>query len=289
MMAAMSAPEDRIGEVVGGRYAIVGVIGAGGQSVLYRAKDRIDGDEVALKVLRKDNQDPDAVERLFREAHVMTQMSGTAAVRVLHQLKAQDGSFCLVMELLRGCELAERLKDLEASKQRMDVEEMKEIFTPIVRTLEVAAQRNIVHRDLKPENIYIIHPVYGGGVRLLDFGFARQVLATRLTAAGMVAGSPAYLSPEVWRGFRDVDHRADVYSLGVIFYRVLAGRLPFEGGLQELLKSVTTAPRPSLHKLRPDLPERIDDWVAHALAIEREERFQRVTALWNALLGCLSP
>jgi serine/threonine-protein kinase len=245
------------------------------------------GDEVALKVLRKDNKDPDAVERLFREAQAMTQMSGTTAVRVLNQLRTEDGSFCLVMELLHGRDLAAHLDDLDATNQRMSVPEIVATFEPLVRTLEVAREKNIVHRDLKPENIFMIDPAWGGGVRLLDFGFAKQKSARPLTAAGVVAGSPSYLAPEVWRGGADIDHLADVYAFGVILFRIVGGKLPFTGAMHELFRAVTTAPRPSLHALRPDLPPAIDDWVAHALAIDRAQRFQRVTALWNALLVCL--
>jgi eukaryotic-like serine/threonine-protein kinase len=279
--------DDRLGEVIGGRYSLLAVIGAGAQSVLYRAKDRIDGDEVAIKILRKGGADPDAVERLFREAFALTQLSGTSAVRVLHQLKTDDGDFCLVLELLRGGELAERLDELEAAKEFMPLADVRSIVAPIVRTLEVAHDRNIIHRDLKPQNIFLIHPAYGGGVRLLDFGFARQKLARPLTAPGVVAGSPAYLAPEVWRGGKDIDHRVDVYGLGVVLWRMIGGALPFTGGMYELMKAVTSGPRPSLRALRPELPADIDDWAECALASDRENRFQRVAALWNALFACL--
>ena len=279
--------EGRLGEVVGGRYQILGVLGAGGQSILYRARDRAHGDEVALKILKRANTDPNAVERLFREAHVLTQLAGTAAVRVLHQLQTDDGIFVLVLELLRGRELAEHLVELEDAKERMGRAEIVATFEPIVKTLEVAADRNIVHRDLKPENIFLVHAAYGGGVRLLDFGFAKQTLARRVTATGLVAGSPSYLAPEMWKGTVDIDHRVDVYSLGVVLYRVLAGELPFTGKIVDLMKAAAMGPRPKLHGVRPDLRPEIDDWVAHALAIDREDRFQRPRALWNAFLACL--
>jgi serine/threonine-protein kinase len=278
--------EDRLGELVAGRYQVLGVLGAGGQSVLYRAKDRADGDEVALKILRRGNTDPNAVERLFREAHILTQLAGTAAVRVLHQLQTDDGLPGLVLELLRGRELAERLDELDAAGERMGIAELTSIFEPIVSTLDSAGDRQIVHRDLKPQNIFLIHPAYGGGVRLLDFGFARSTLARRVTQQGVVAGSPPYLAPEAWKDLADLDHRADVYGLGIVLFRVLSGKLPFTGNLVDILKGATTAPRPKLHALRPDLRPEIDDWVAHALAIDREARFQRTRALWNALRAC---
>ncbi len=277
--------EDRLGEIVGGRYELRSVLGRGGQSVIYRAKDRTDGDEVAVKIQKVG--DPDGIDRMFREARALLALGGTAALRVLHQTKTDDGATCLVTELLRGHDLTEHLSEIESDGGRMPLQELVAIFGPIVDTLEAARERGIVHRDIKPENIFVIHAAYGGGVRLLDFGFTRFVHTRGLTQPGIVAGSPLYLAPETWGGITDIDHRADVYALAVVLYRVLAGKVPFSGRINELLKIVRTAPRPSLHAVRPDLPEVIDDWVASALAIDRNERFERVGALWNALLACL--
>ncbi|MBX3198966.1 MAG: serine/threonine protein kinase [Labilithrix sp.] len=277
--------EERLGEVVGGRYELRGVLGQGGQSVIYRAKDHVDGDEVAIKIIRAG--DRDGVDRLFREARALISLGGTAALRVLHQTHAADGAACLVTELLRGRDLDEQLRELEADGGRMDPHEIVATFEPIVKTLDAAHERGIVHRDLKPANIFVIHAAYGGGVRLLDFGFTRFVHARPMTAPGIVAGSPTYLAPEAWAGASDIDHRADIYALGVVLFRVLAGELPFSGRVNELLKAVRKAPRPSLHALRPDLPEVIDGWVERALAVEREERFQKASALWSAFVTCL--
>jgi serine/threonine-protein kinase len=280
----MGEGEERLGEIVGGRYQLRGILGRGGQSVIYRAKDNIDGDEVAIKILKVG--DRDGTMRLNREAAALTSLGGTAAVRVLHQTQTADGAACLVTELLRGRDLGEYLADIEHEGGRMSPTEIVEIFDPIVKTLDAAHERGIVHRDLKPENIFVIHAAWGGGVRLLDFGFTRFVRLQRITDPHLVAGSPSYLAPEAWAA-KDVDHRADVYGLGVLLYRVLAGQVPFTGRIHELLKIVRTAPRPSLHAVRPDLPEKIDWWVEHALAIKPEERFDKASALWAALVTCL--
>jgi eukaryotic-like serine/threonine-protein kinase len=277
--------EERLGELVGGRYELRGILGQGGQSVIYRAKDQVDGDEVAIKVLKVG--DRDGIDRLYREARALLSLGGTAALRVLHQTQTDDGAACLVTELLRGRDLNEHLAEVESDGSRMTASEILTTFEPIVKTLDAAHDRGIVHRDIKPENIFVIHAAYGGGVRLLDFGFTRFVHARPMTEPGLVAGSPMYLAPEAWAGASDIDHRADVYALGVVLFRVLAGQVPFSGRIAELIKIVRTAPRPSLHALRPDLPSVIDDWVAHALAIERENRFQRASALWKALVTCL--
>src|SRR5690606_17936342 len=153
---------------------------------------------------------------------------------------------------------------------------------------EAARDLGIVHRDIKPENVFVIHPAYGGGVRLLDFGFARFTRRRRITRQGMVAGSPSHIAPEAWLGRDDLDHRVDVYGLAVVLCRLPAGDVPLAAPkLADLMKVVTAAPRPSLRALRPGLPPAIDDWVEHALAVDRERRFQTASALWNALRGCL--
>jgi eukaryotic-like serine/threonine-protein kinase len=277
--------EERLGELVGGRYELRAVLGHGGQSVIYRAKDQVDGDEVAVKML-KHSGDRDAVDRLFREAQALVSLAGTAALRVLHQTVTSDGAACLVTELLHGQDLTHHLAELEGSGGRMTRQEIIQTFEPIVRTIDAAHAKGIIHRDIKPDNIFVIHAAYGGGVRLLDFGFSRFMQLKRLTAPGLVAGSPIYLAPEVWAG-KEIDGRVDVYSLGVVLFRVLGGKVPFSGTIQELLKIVRTAPRPSLRALRPDLPEDIDAWVSAALAVDPEQRFQKARALWNALMQCV--
>jgi len=276
--------EERLGEMVGGRYLLQSILGQGGQSVIYRARDELDGDDVAVKISRL--EDRDGVDRMFREAHALLSLDGTAALRVLHQAHTSDGAACLVTELLRGKNLDEHLRRLEATGRKMLLPEIISTFEPIVTTLDAAHERGIVHRDIKPENIFVIDPEYGGGVRLLDFGFTRFVHARPMTAPGLVTGSPMFLAPEAWAGASDIDHRADVYALGVVLFRVLAGHVPFSGRIHELLEVVRKAPRPSLHELRPDLPKVVDEWVKLALAIKREDRFQNASALWSALLTC---
>jgi len=150
-----------------------------------------------------------------------------------------------------------------------------------------------VHRDIKPANIFLIDGVSlseKGAVRLLDFGLSRMRTAAPLTAVGMVMGSPSYIPPETWRGNSAlIDHRADLYSLAVIVFRALAGRLPFEtASLIQKLELVTTAERPSVCALRPDLPGTVDDWMRRALAIEPEHRFQSAHELYDALELALS-
>jgi len=293
----MNQPDPRIGQVLGGRYELLRKMGAGGQSVVYAALDRVDGDEVAVKVLHaravkreaREPMGPDAQERMFREAQAMASLAGTAAVRVLHQLWADDGAMCLVMELLHGDSLSTYLDAREKRGERMPPRVLFDLLAPIVHTLEEAHTRGIVHRDLKPENVFIVDPAKGGGVRLLDFGFAKFVRAPPITDTGMVAGSPCYIAPEAWlQGSSGLDHRIDIYALGVILFRALGGQVPFDAAdMRDLYKLVTTAHRPSLHALRPDLPASVDEWTRQALAVRPDDRFNRVLAMWNALRAAM--
>ncbi|XXY53741.1 serine/threonine-protein kinase [Sorangium sp. So ce269] len=124
-----------------------------------------------------------------------------------------------------------------------------------------------------------------GGVRLLDFGLVKVMQADPLTREGAIPGSPSYIAPEVWKGRpQEIDHRIDIYSLGAVVFRVLAGRVPFVGASRvDILLAAARGPRPSLYAVRPDLPPEVDAWVARALAVVPEERFQDVRALWSAL------
>lgn len=257
--------------------------------MVYRARDLKDGDDVAIKVLLP-NTDAASVERMYREAWAMSSLQGTAAVRVLHQVHDPDGTFALVMELLEGCDLLEYLETREARGERVSLRTLAGIAEPLVATLEAAHANGIVHRDIKPPNVWIVDESRGGGIRLLDFGYAKLVRSVPITGADDVAGTPTFIAPEVFlEGAGKADARADVYSLAVLFFRVLAGRVPFEGeSMIDLLQQVTSGPRPSLHALRPDLPPAVDEWVAQALAADRTLRFERVRGMWNALRGCLT-
>lgn len=263
------------------------MLGRGGQGIVYRAHDRWMQRPVAIKVLSsKAARDPHMAERLIREQQALSALRGTAAVEVLDIYRGDQGELCLVMELLTGTDLDEHLYRLEERRERLALPKVAEIFAPIVDTLEVAHAAGILHRDLKPANVFLLE---GGGTRLLDFGMARLRKAAPLTAAGTVMGSPSFMAPEAWRGQPGlVDQRADVYSLGVILFRVLTGELPFAGeSLRDKFVGSTTGERPKLSTRRPDLPRAADEWVETALAIERDERFQNVRALWNAFLSAL--
>jgi eukaryotic-like serine/threonine-protein kinase len=273
----------RTGEILGGHYELIAQIGEGGQSVVYRARDTAGGPDVAVKVLRERvAADPVARERMNREALALMNLAHTrAGLRIHGMYWTEDGALSLVTELLNGLDLDDVLKRRGG---QLEPAELISVLDPVVETLAQAHSQGIVHRDLKPGNIFVVSEP--PGVRLLDFGFAKFTRLRSFTMDGSVAGSPKFIAPEAWLGRRDLDPRVDVYALGALIFRCLAGRSPFEQEtLLHLLAAVTKDPRPSLWELRPDLPPALDDWVQLALAIEREKRFQNVEALWAAFTG----
>ncbi|HYQ16670.1 MAG TPA: serine/threonine-protein kinase [Polyangiaceae bacterium] len=283
-----SPTRDREGEVVGNRYRLGALLDRGGQATVYRGRDLRMGDEVAIKVILPP-QKPDAAwrDRVLREVHALTVLAGTAAVRAYHQVWGEDGTLYLIMELLHGQNLQACLEQAADEGQLLSLADIQPIFEPVVSTLEVAHAAGILHRDLKPSNIFV---QTDGSVRLLDFGFAKFLRMRTVTLAGHVAGSPSYIAPESWKeSTESLDQRIDVYGFSAVAFRALAGRPPFVGeGVLDIMRQCSSAPRPSLHALRPDLPRAADDWARAALAIEPDERFVTVRAAWTALCNALS-
>jgi serine/threonine-protein kinase len=280
----MASVSELSGRILDGRYQLLTLIGQGNHGVVYRALDMQTRYEVAVKLLRDIEANPEYYVRMVREARAMAALTGTSAVQIHGFGSDVDGAFYIVMELLAGMNFEEYLTRVEAHGGRLPLEHMVWVLDPIVSTLDAAHERGIVHRDLKPSNIFLLAQS-SAGVRLLDFGLVKLMGARPLTRQGMVAGSPSYIAPEAWAGNpTTLDHRIDVYSLAVIAYRVLAGHVPFEtNDLYQKLEMVTKGPRPSLHAERPDLPADVDAWVEQALAIRPDYRFARVRAMWNAL------
>lgn len=222
----------------------------------------------------------------------MGALSGTAAVQIYAYNRAKNGPMYIVMELLRGKDFEKYLRDHVREIGRFPRSKLFELMSPIVDTLDIAHGRGIVHRDVKPANIFILESTARGPVRLLDFGLVKDLASsTPLTQDGLVVGSPSYIAPECWQGKPDrVSAAADVYALGAVIYRALAGEVPFPAdSLIDVVRMSTRGVRPSLHRARPDLPQAVDGWIGRALAIDPKQRFGSVRELWLSLVGLLGP
>jgi serine/threonine protein kinase len=277
--------DPRQGDKLDDRYLLGQEIGRGGHGVVFAAQDVGTGESVAVKVLRQNiSEDPQYAVRLWREAEALQMLWGESVVRVYRFGHGQDGSVYMVMELLEGETLDDHLAELEGFGDRMSAFDVLRCLDPIARALHMAHSKGLIHRDVKPANIFRVDEDRGGGVRLMDFGLVKIAGTDQLTQVGMIAGSPSYIAPEVWRA-EEFDHRIDVYSLGAVIFRCLTARMPFSAPSPvELFTKVTTAPRPTITGLRPDLHPDADAWVARALAIEKDARYPYVSSMWNDLL-----
>jgi serine/threonine-protein kinase len=275
------------GTVIDDRYRIEALIGQGGHGKVYKAIDQQLSSPVAIKVLYGEvAQEHEFRVRMEREARAMGQLAGTSAVQIMAFNKHSSGALYLVMEHLEGKDLGRYLDEVEQSGRPLPLKDFFEIVQPIAETLQQAHDRGIIHRDIKVANVFVLQSRARGRSRLLDFGLAKDVSLDPLTKTGIIAGSPAYIAPEAWLGKpKPIDHRVDVYGFGVLCYRALAKQLPFDAKvpIDQLLHAVTRGPRPSLRKLRGDLHPNIDEWVKRALAVDRDQRFQSIDALWSFL------
>ena len=267
-----------IGTVLDGRYEIVAPIAEGGMGAVYRARRTLLGDEVAVKIMRPDfGSDPGSRERFLRESRACAQLRHPNIVSILDYNLDPEGRPFLVMELLNGRSLREEVID----HGPLSVFEMQQMMTPLCAALQLAHERGVLHRDLKPANI-VAHD-FGGGTRthkIVDFGLARvreSTEATRLTGAHQFLGTIAYSAPEQLSG-GIVDARSDIYSLGVVIFEALTGRLPFEGDdAMVVLSAVMARPAPSPSSLRSDLPAWVDIVLQRALAKSPEDRYDSMS------------
>jgi eukaryotic-like serine/threonine-protein kinase len=284
------APESLLGSTIDGRYRLTAHLATGGMGAVFRAEHVYMRKEVALKVLRPDlTASIDIVERFRREAEIAASLEHDNIVRVTDFGRSPEGYLFLVMELLEGESLFDKLRRTGP----MGVDETVRILVQICAGLEAAHRRGVVHRDLKPENIFL-HALAGGTpvAKILDFGIAKITdPSTRSgTQSGMVVGTPEYLSPEQALG-SSVDPRADLYAVGLIGWRMLAGRHPFRAEEpRALLMMQATQPVPPLTEPRPDLAA----WpglvaaVARACAKGAGERHRSAADLRSELETCLA-
>jgi serine/threonine-protein kinase len=276
----MIAP--RPGVVIAGRYSLVRPLARGGMGSVWVAHHRELEVDVTVKFMAPSLvEEADARARFEREAKVAARLRSQHVVSVL-DYGVEDGTPFMVMELLRGESLWDRL----AREGRLPVPVTARIVVQICKALRTAHEAGLVHRDLKPGNIFLARKDDEEVVIVLDFGVAKSSsvgVASTDTATGVLLGSAHYMSPEQIRDSRNVDARSDLWSLGVILYRMLVGGLPFPGtNLGDVLVRVCTDPRPPLGSVAPDLPAWIEGFLDRALARNPADRFQSAQELAEA-------
>jgi serine/threonine protein kinase len=256
-----------------GKYQLIRVIGEGGMGRVYEAIDPVIGRRVAIKTISLDAEDADTRARFFREAQSAGQLSHPNLITI-HDIGEVRGMPYIVMEYLEGMDLNRTMR-----QERLSYDTKIEIMLAVCEGLSFAHGHDVIHRDIKPANIF---RTAQGRIKILDFGLARGVVS-EVTRTGKVLGTPNYMSPEQIRG-DDVDHRADIFSAGVVFYELLTGRKPFEGDsiATTMYKVLETEPPPP-HVVDAHLPLTLSSVVNRALAKDRSARFQTSGEMLDAI------
>ncbi len=273
--------EELVGQIVEGRYKIERIIGKGGMGTVYACRHVVVGKVAAMKVLKAGVERSDGVlQRFVREAQTANLLKSRHIVEVSDFGQLPTGAFFVVMELLEGQDLARGMRNGLGKPQLVHV------FLQVAETLQLAHDKGIVHRDLKPDNVFLVNdagdPLF---VKLLDFGIAKILHGdgnAGLTETGVILGTPYYMSPEQARA-EAIDHRSDIYALGVMMYRAFTGRLPFmaDSTMGVLTRHITETPQPPSEIGNVDpITERM---ILRCLAKKPEYRFQSMREVAEAL------
>jgi eukaryotic-like serine/threonine-protein kinase len=285
-----------------GNYRVLSLLGEGGMGAVYLAEHPGIGRRVAVKVLHKQfSGDEQLLGRLLNEARAANAIRHPNIIEILDSGMREDGVPYLVMELLEGESLGQRIR-------RAGPLPMADTLAFVLQTasaLGAAHKKGIVHRDLKPDNLFIV-PISGDEssrvdadgpserMKVLDFGIAKLQMPqpgdSVKTRTGTLMGTPVYMSPEQCRGTKTVDHRSDVYSLGIIFYEMLVGQPPFvSDGFGELVNMHLNVPPPSARVARPEVSAQLDSIILKMLAKNPEDRYPDMGSLTSAIRLAAGP
>ncbi|HVU04275.1 MAG TPA: protein kinase [Polyangiaceae bacterium] len=283
----MSSEAEPPAGLVAGKYRLNRLLGRGGMGAVWEGVHETLGTRVAVKFIDAEYAGSDDVRsRFVNEAKAAARLRSKHVVQVFDQGVGEDGRPYIVMEFLHGEPLDRRLD----RQGKLDPEETARITLHVSRALARAHEQGIVHRDLKPENVFLVRDDEDQTelAKVVDFGIAKFTdptgASSSSTRTGAVLGTPQYMSPEQARGLRTVDHRTDLWSLGVIVYRCLSGAMPFKGeAVGDLLVNICTSDPPTPSAVEPRVPAGFDAWVRRALAREPSDRFQSAAELSDAL------
>jgi serine/threonine-protein kinase len=272
------------------RYQVMRKLGEGGMSYVYEAKELSSGESVAIKVLSpKLGADQSSVERLRREAGLAMRLDHPNVCRILRLGETEDGLIYLVMPYLKG----DLLSDREVRQGPMSPELAIPLLAQSCAGLYHAHQLHIVHRDLKPENIMLVPGPAGGGDQaiVMDFGLAKENRAgsglAKLTATGIILGTPEFMSPEQIRG-KPLDSRSDIYALGIVAFEMFTGKLPFQGrNAQEMMIARLRGAPTALRQYRPDLSANLEKVLMKSLDANPDNRYPDAREFGRALLDTL--
>jgi serine/threonine-protein kinase len=283
----LSAIHKMGGSLLDGKYRVEVVLGAGGMGVVYEGRHKLIDRKVAIKFLAPETcGSPEVRQRFINEARIAASLGHKNITAVLDMGETSESVPYIVMEHLQG----ESLGDLLERDDRLSVLRAVDITIQVLDGLHAVHSEGIIHRDLKPENVFLA--LQSGGeeiVKLLDFGISRLSSAqldqaSRLTEAGKVYGTPYYVSPEQAEGRLDVDHRADLYSVGIILYEMTTGRLPFRStSYATLMVDIITKPPPDPRDYLPELPVDLVAVINQALSKSPSMRFENAQHMSQAL------
>jgi serine/threonine protein kinase len=283
------------GDVLEGKYEIVREVGRGAMGVVYEAIHKALGRRVAVKTLLEEmSANVQLGERFEREARAASAIGHPHIVDVFDLGRTQDGLLFMVMELLDG----ESLADIIKRTPRLPIPLATHLMVQVLSGLSAAHKNGIVHRDLKPDNIFVLNSEERPNfVKIVDFGISK-ILVPRTpggavtvkgsgTMVGSILGTPLYMSPEQAIGqVTAIDHRADIYSAGVVLYEMLCGRTPFEGeGYAQILGGLLEGKYPPPRNLRPEIPQMLETAIVRALDRDIENRFPSAAAMREAISG----
>jgi eukaryotic-like serine/threonine-protein kinase len=267
-----------VGSTLSGRYLVTRKIGQGGMGAVYEATHTLIGKRVAVKVLLEKYAQREAiVKRLKQEAQLASSIGNEHIIDITDFGNTEDGRTFVVMEFLEGESMAECL----GREPKMAEQRILRIASQCASALAAAHAKGVVHRDIKPENIFLLKRKEQDYIKVVDFGISKSLRASdtdeeavRLTQTGMVLGTPLYMSPEQARGDEDLDHRVDIYALGIIMYEAASGRVPFSGNnYLSVISQVLNEEPKSLREIRPELSDEFEAIVLRAIAKDRKDRY----------------